>query len=106
GHKYEFRVRMADTTGGGPAIDEVPVYGAVSPVTLCHFVRHVIPQTFNFVTPLPIKDTDIFTGNTLSVLRPLLGYPSVLFTGAYANTVQQLIDDGNAVINANSKRDI
>lgn len=106
GRQYEFRVRMADTTGGGPLLEDKPVYDAVSPVTLCHFVRHVIPQTFNFVTPIPVSDTVIFTGTVLSVRRPLLGYPSVLFTGAYANAVQRLIDDGNAVIAANSKRDI
>ena len=106
GHQYEFRVRMADTTGGGPTIDDEPVYDSVSPVTLCHFVRHVIPQTFNFVTPLPVSDTEIFTGSTLSVKRPLLGYPAILFTGAYNDTVQKLIDDGNTVINNNAKRDI
>ena len=106
GQQYEFRVRMADTTGGGPAIDDDPVYDSASPVTLCHFVRHVIPQTFNFITPLPVSDTDTFISNTLSVKRPLLGYPAILFTGAYKNAVQKLIDDGNAVITRNEKRDI
>jgi hypothetical protein len=106
GHQYEFRVRLADITGGGPVIDDNPIYDAVAPITLCHFVRHVIPQTFNFVTPIPAKDTDIFTGDTLSVKRPLLGYPSVLFTGKYNNAVQKLIDDSNDVITNNLKRDI
>ncbi len=106
GHQYEFRVRMTDITGGGPLIEDNPFYDSVSPVTLCHFVRHVIPQTFNFVTPLPAKDTDIFTSNTLSVQRPLLGYPSILFTGGYNDVVQKLIDDSNVVITNNLKRDI
>ena len=106
GHQYEFRVRMADITGGGPSIVDKPFYDSVSPITLCHFVRHVIPQTFNFVTPLPTKDTDIFVSNTLSVKRPLLGYPSVLFTGGYGDGVQKLIDDSNVVIAGNLKRDI
>ena len=48
----------------------------------------------------------IFTGIKLSVKRPLLGYPSVLFTGGYNDAVQKLIDDSNVVISANAKRDI
>ena len=106
GHQYEFRVRMADITGGGPLLNDKPIYDSLSPITLCHFVRHVIPQSFNFITPLPAKDTEIFLNNTLSVQRPLLGYPSVLFTGDYSDPVQKLIDDGNNVINNNLKRDI
>ncbi len=106
GHDYEFRVRMADITGGGPLLSDKPIYDSVAPVTACHFVRHVIPQTFNFITPLPAKDTELFSGNILSVKRPLLGYPSVLFTGGYADTVNKLIADSNVVINNNLKRDI
>lgn len=106
GHQYEFRVRMADTTGGGPLLKDKPIYDSVSPITLCHFVRHVIPQTFNFVTPIPVSDTEMFTGDTLSVVRPLLGYPAILFTGAYSDAVQKLVDDGNTIINNNLKRDI
>lgn len=105
-HDYEFRVRMADITGGGPGVDEEPVYSSPFHVTHCHFLRHVVPQTFNFITPLPAKDTEIFTKNTLSVKRPLLGYPSVLFTGSYVNAVDKLIADGNTVITNNEKRDI
>jgi len=106
GHQYEFRVRMADITGGGPVIADNPFYDAVSPITNCLFVRHVIPQTFNFVTPIPVKDTDIFVNNVLSVKRPLLGYPGILFTGGYNDAVQKLIDDSNDVIDNNLKRSI
>ncbi len=108
GHQYEFRVRMSDTTGGGPTNDDDPVYAGISPITLCHFLRHVIPQTLHFATPIPTTDTDLFSGNTLSVQRPLLGYPSVLFTGAYTDPVQKLIDDGNTIISSGGtiKRDI
>ncbi len=98
GNQYEFRVRMADITGGGPAIDKEPVYSSPAPVSSIRFLRHVIPQTLNFVTPLPVSDTAIFTGKTLSVKRPLLGYPSVLFTGGYTDAIQKLIDDSNIII--------
>jgi hypothetical protein len=106
GHNFEFRVRMTDTTSGGPAVDDTPFYDAPAPVTGCLFLRHVIPQTLNFVTPLPAKDSEKFAGSILSLQRPRLGYPSVLFTGAYTDAVQKLIDDGNAVIAADAKRDI
>ena len=108
GRQYEFRVRMSDTTGGGPTKDDEPVYAGVSPIGSCHFLRHVIPQTLNFTTPIPATDTAIFSGNTLSVKRPLLGYPSVLFTGGYTDAVQKLIDDGNTIISSGGKikRDI
>jgi hypothetical protein len=106
GTEYEFRVRMADITGGGPTIDAQPVYSSPSPVSNILFLRHVIPQTLNFITPLPVVDTAFFSGDKLSVKRPLLGYPSVLFTGGYKNAVQKLIDDSNVVIATNAKRDI
>ena len=106
GNEYEFRVRMADITGGGPTIDKDPVYASPSPVSSIRFERYVIPQTLNFITPLPVSDTDIFTSAKLSVKRPLLGYPSVLFTGGYTDAVQKLIDDSNVVVTTNSKRDV
>ncbi|MDQ2718472.1 MAG: hypothetical protein M3Z26_01740 [Bacteroidota bacterium] len=112
GDEYEFRVRMADITGGGPAIDAEPVYSSPAPFSSIRFLRHVIPQTLNFVTPLPVSDTVIFTDNKLSVKRPLLGYPSVIFTGGYTDTVQKLIDDSNTVIGSvvnniqHEKRDV
>ena len=100
GKQYEFRVRLADITGGGPIITDNPIYGAASPISLCHFVRHVIPQQFNFLTPIPSSDTAIFTASSLTVQRPLLGYPSILFTGGYTDTVNKLIADGNTIINS------
>lgn len=106
GHEYEFRGRMSDITGGGPTVENEPQYNAPSPITLCHFKRHAIPQEVNFITPLPVGDTEFFIGNKISLTRPRLGYPSVLFTGAYTDGVQKLIADGNQVIAENAKRDI
>ncbi len=100
GKDYEFRVRMADMTSGGPTVGDNPIYDGVAPVAGCHFVRYVVPQSLNFVTPLPAKDTDLFTGAAVSVQRPRLGYPSVLFTGAYPDPVGSLIADADAIINS------
>ena len=106
GHQYDFRVRMSDITGGGPLAEDKPQFDAPSPVTTCLFKRHVIPQTLNFVTPLPQSDTAIFEGNKLSLKRPILGYPSVVFTGAYSDCVKKLIADADTVIAGNLKRDV
>ncbi len=106
GHQYDFRVRMSDITGGGPSELDQPQFDAPSPVTTCLFKRNVIPQTLNFVTPLPQSDTAFFEEKILSIKRPLLGYPSVLFTGAYADGVKKLIADADAVIAGNLKRDV
>jgi hypothetical protein len=106
GHQYDFRVRMSDITGGGPSVEDEPQFDAPSPITTCLFKRHVIPQTLNFVTPLPQSDTAFFLENQLSIKRPLLGYPSVLFTGAYPDAVNQLIADADAVIAGKLKRDV
>ncbi|HZW66466.1 MAG TPA: hypothetical protein VFF23_12295 [Hanamia sp.] len=106
GHQYDFRVRMSDITGGGPSDEDEPEFDAPSPITTCLFKRHVIPQTFNFVTSLPQSDASFFEEKILSIKRPLLGYPSVLFTGAYPDAVNKLIADADAVIAGNLKRDV
>ena len=106
GHSYDFRVRMSDITGGGPVQEDTPQFDSPSPVTTCLFKRHVIPQTFNFVTPLPQSDDAFFEEKILSIKRPLLGYPSVLFTGAYADGIKKLIADADVVIAGDLKRDV
>ena len=94
GKDYEFRVRLSDPTGGGPGFIEhswnKPLYGSPSPVALCKFRRHVVPQPVLIKTVLPKKD-DFFEGTMLSVQRPRLGYPSVVFTGKYGLNVINLL---------------
>ncbi len=106
GHEYEFRIRMSDITGGGPTVDMEPQYDAPSPITDCLFKRHVIPQQVDFISLLPTVDTKIFTGNKLSLKRPILGYPAVLFTGVYPDGVEKLIADANSIIAGNLKRGV
>ncbi len=103
GHQYQFRTRLADMTGGGPLSTEVPVYNAEAPVATHHFKRHAIPQTVRMQTVMPEEDGVYFTEDQLMVQRPLLGYPSVLFTGAYPNALDLLKADFDA---AAGKRDI
>ena len=97
GTKYDFRVRLADISGGGPTLDEHRKYAAPSPEGFCDFRRTVQPQTIRLTNELPLKDDVYFKDDTLVMKRPLLGYPSVVFTGRYADPVADLIADVNAV---------
>lgn len=103
GRQYQFRTRLADMTGGGPLPTEAPVYDAEAPVATHHFKRHAIPQTVRIQNVLPEADGAYFEENQLIVQRPLLGYPSVLFTGAYPDALDLLKADFDA---AAGKRDI
>jgi hypothetical protein len=103
GRQYQFRTRFADMTGGGPKSTEEPVYAGEAPVSTHHFKRHAIPQTVRIQNVLPEEDGVYFTEDQLVVNRPLLGYPSVLFTGAYPDALDLLKADFDA---AAGKRDI
>ncbi len=103
GHSYQFRTRFADMSGGGPRSNEEPQYDSEAPVATHHFRRHAIPQTVRTQSVMPEEDGVYFAENQLVVQRPLLGYPSVLFTGAYPNALDLLKADFDV---AAGKRDI
>jgi len=103
GRTYEFRTRLADMTGGGPPAAEQHIYDAEAPIARHSFKRYAIPQTVRLQNILPENDGDYLQDNQLTVQRPLLGYPSVLFTGAYPNAVDLLKAD---FAGAAGKRDI
>ena len=98
GSKYDFRVRLMDTTGGGPTLDKSRIYDAPAPEGFCDFRRYVQPQTVRLRDPLPVQDDAYYTNDRVAMKRPLLGYPSVLFTGQYPNAVNDLIADVNAAM--------
>jgi len=98
GNKYDFRVRLADVSGGGPVLADSRKYAAPSPEGFCDFRRAVQPQAVRLLNTLPEKDDEYFTGDSLTMKRPLLGYPSVLFTGRYPAAVADLIADTNVAI--------
>lgn len=102
GTKYDFRVRLADVSGGGPALSNAPKYAGIAPTGFCDFRRHVQPQAMRLQNKLPDSD-DYFTGDELVMKRPLLGYPAVLFTGQYPNAVADLIADTDKVVAAMKK---
>ena len=90
GKIYDFRIRMSDLTGGGPETKDTPVNGGESPETTCHFKRYVAPTTLRVQNVPANDDSKVFEDNSLKIQRPLLGYPSVVFTNQYADPVSLL----------------
>ena len=76
GNSYDFRVRLADLTGGGPLpTDPSP---ADAGITTLNFRRFVPPKKVKFAKP-----TSDGSGNQiLTVDRPAINYPEMVFAGA------------------------
>lgn len=93
GHAYDFKVRLADLTGGSPDVtDEIAGVSAGSVASWC-FKRFVAPYALRIVNQEDIKTStdDInFEGATLNLKRPLMGYPSVVYTDKYTDPVALL----------------
>ena len=88
GVDYEFRVRLADLSGGGPPLDAV-LSPAMRSTAVVPFRRFIIPKvpTLQLApgeTVLPDSNSyPLATARTnYQVLRPLLGFPEAVFTGA------------------------
>ena len=91
GHDYQFRVRLADLTGGGPRVDDPPVHPGLAPIGTCPFRRFVPPKSLEVTTtpappPLPAKPAATRTITQLVVRRPRIGYPEAIFAGVPAAT--------------------
>ncbi len=112
GKTYDFRVRLMDPTGGGPGAGSDPVYDAPSPTATVAFKRHVvfepvripgIPQFPPLKVMPPSQDADgFFLDDKLEIPRPLLNYPSVVFTGKYKDPIPLLQAASNAAIGKES----
>ena len=94
GNEYQFRVRLSDISGGCPApsIPTLPQF-SVSHIGKTLFKRYVAPNavTIKNEDEIATNTDDInFTGNTLELSRPLLGYPAAVYTGKYTNAVERL----------------
>lgn len=98
GSEYEFRVRLGDLSGGGPTLDRVPEGALPSQTTTCRFKRHVAPDTVR-IDGLPSNTDEIlFADAALTMKRPLLGYPAVVFTDRYADPITLLRNASIAMI--------
>jgi hypothetical protein len=93
GHSYEFRVRLTDLTGGGPAVSDIPLHPGPVQVGVCPFRRHVPPKSLEVETtpaapPPPAKPVSTRTITKLVVRQPRIGYPEAIFAGVPASTFQ------------------
>jgi hypothetical protein len=76
GRSYEFRVRLADASGGGPALAESPFNAGQRPSAKVAFKRYVPPKQ-------PRVEAQTSSPEPLSVTlaRPLIGYPEAVYAG-------------------------
>jgi len=88
GEKYEFRVRMVDTTNGGPVLGDERLLPGESPICGIHFKRFVPPDSLSWpeVDPSPLNAT--LTRYTIS--RPRIAAPQALYT-KYPNVRAELL---------------
>jgi len=91
GEHYEFRVRLKDLAGGGPDVDvDAPGNPAPAPVARISFRRFTSPKMVTLEPETPAQPDQPVTH--VSVRRPLLGYPDLVFTG-FANAGAALLAD-------------
>jgi len=84
GNRYEFRVRLADATGGGPALDAESVREGETPTAIFHMKRHLPPRR-PVITTTPASVPNLGEISSVSITRPPLGYPAAVFaSGATA----------------------
>ena len=81
GEDYEFRVRFADLTGGGPVVGDSPRNGGPQPNAPITFLRHVRPVGVKLLTRLPLDPDPSAPPASIKVARPLLGFPTCLMAG-------------------------
>lgn len=81
GRRYEFRVRLADTTGGGPTTDAAPSRLGESPTAFLHMKRHRAPSLVDVDPVAPAADGSVAN---VRVWRPRLGYPEAVFAAGLA----------------------
>ena len=80
GHTYAFRVRLADLSSGGPRpAGDDPVDPPPNATTTQTFQRLVPPKSPTLVQSPPAGANDN-RPDSVTVTRPLIGYPEVLYT--------------------------
>lgn len=86
GNDYEFRVRLADLTGGGPLATDMSVHPGQAPITQLNFRRYLPPKSLLVVSsppipPPPANPPSTRTITTLAVQRPRINYPEAILAG-------------------------
>jgi hypothetical protein len=97
GKSYDFRIRLADLTfGGPPATDDTPLLPHA--ITTINFQRFTRPSQI-IVTQRPTRKDPV-----VQIEKPRLGYPEALFTGA--KTFENLRTELEADILAKREREM
>lgn len=86
GTSYQFRVRLADHSGGGPGSSDRPRVPAISPTATLAFRRWVPPGKPDVTQPNSLDATQVI------IHRPRLSYLAYPCTGA-ANAIADLLAD-------------
>lgn len=81
GQSYDFRVRLADIAGGGPAVADSALNPAEAPVATCGFRRHVRPGNLR-LAGVPDAPAPEAPPGEIRITRPKLGYPAAVFADA------------------------
>ncbi len=89
GRQYDFRVRMRDLSGGGANLSATPTLESPSSIGQCAFKRYVAPNQV-LLEDLPNNTDELSHPDHLMLHRPLLGYPTVVYTGKYDDPVTRL----------------
>lgn len=95
GNIYDIRVRLVDFTSGGPVSTDNPdpLNQGPAPVSTIHFKRYIAPEAL--LWPDNPINGNLFTGTSLKISRPRLGYPAVVFTNKYADPITLLNADSD-----------
>jgi hypothetical protein len=100
GKQYDFRVRMRDLSGGGPGVKVFPAVESPSSVAEnTSFKRYVAPNQPRFEN-LVVNDDVPKDPDSISLRRPLLGYPAVVYTRKYADPITRLKNAASAMVEA------
>jgi hypothetical protein len=89
GWSYEFRVRLADLTGGGPTAADAAINPAPAGIGRCDFRRFVPPKMVEIQGPTTSQNGRRVT---YSISRPRLGYPDLVYTD-FPDARQALLND-------------
>jgi hypothetical protein len=99
GHNYQFRVRLADATGGGPLPSDSSDRATPAAFATIPFRRFVPPAAVSIDRGAGVQPDGTAT---YTIRRPLLGYPDVLFSD-FPNAVNLLL--GAAATAATAQRE-
>ncbi|MFG1933736.1 hypothetical protein ACGFK1_24300 [Mycobacterium sp. NPDC048908] len=96
GGDFEFRVRMMDLSGGVPDRSRSPIDETLSYKARKRFRRYISPNQPRIAQTQIGADDDVANSDSptaikeLTLRRPKLGYPAVVFTGKYSDPVDRL----------------